>query len=101
MIRVVPLYDSRHRILVRDTWNTDIVPELTTKPGDVVMYKHRFSGFYGTERDVVLKRAGVKDLIVTGCTTSVCVESSRRDVQRLPLRSPGGLYGRADRTRSA
>lgn len=70
---------SRSRILVRDTWNTDIVPELKPDARDVVMYKHRFSGFYGTELDTVLKRAGVKDLIITGCTTSVCVESTVRD----------------------
>lgn len=70
---------ERSRILVRDTWNTDIVPELKPHVGDVVMYKHRFSGFYGTELDAVLKRAGVKDLIITGCTTSVCVESTVRD----------------------
>jgi ureidoacrylate peracid hydrolase len=70
---------ERSRILVRDTWNTDIVPELKPHADDVVMYKHRFSGFFGTELDAVLKRAGVKDLIVTGCTTSVCVESTVRD----------------------
>ena len=76
----VPAPDgSRSRILVRDTWNTDIVPELKPDARDVVMYKHRFSGFYGTELDKVLKRAGVRDLIVTGCTTSVCVESTVRD----------------------
>src|SRR6266581_3974281 len=30
------------RILIRDTWDTDIVPELKPQPGDVVMYKTRF-----------------------------------------------------------
>jgi ureidoacrylate peracid hydrolase len=67
------------RILVRDTWNTEILPELKPAAGDVVMYKHRFSGFYGTDLDATLRGVGVKDLIVTGCTTSVCVESTVRD----------------------
>jgi ureidoacrylate peracid hydrolase len=44
-----------------------------------VRYKHRFSGFYQTELDAVLKKLGVRQLIVTGCTTSVCVESTVRD----------------------
>ena len=67
------------RILVRDTWNTDILAELTPAPGDIVLYKHRFSGFFETELDAVLRRLGTKHLIVTGCTTSICVESTIRD----------------------
>src|SRR5712671_1165190 len=67
------------RVLIRDTWGTDIVEELKPQSDDIVMYKHRFSGFYQTELDAVLKRASIKHLIVTGCTTSVCVESTIRD----------------------
>jgi ureidoacrylate peracid hydrolase len=70
---------AESRILIRDTWNTEILPELTPKAGDSVLYKHRFSGFYETELDAILKRLGVRHLIVTGCTTSVCVESTIRD----------------------
>lgn len=70
---------TESRVLIRDTWNTDIVPELTPEPDDIVLYKHRFSGFYETELDTILKRLGVKHLIITGCTTSVCVESTIRD----------------------
>jgi ureidoacrylate peracid hydrolase len=67
------------RILIRDTWNTDIVTELAPNPGDVVVYKHRFSGFFETDLDAILRRSGIKYLIVTGCTTSICVESTIRD----------------------
>ena len=67
------------RILIRHTWNTDILSELTPKPEDTVLYKNRFSGFYQTELDSILKRMGVKYLIFTGCTTSICVESTIRD----------------------
>jgi ureidoacrylate peracid hydrolase len=67
------------RILIRDCWNTDIVPELAPTPGDVVLYKHRYSGFYQTELDTILRRLNAKYLVVTGCTTSVCVESTIRD----------------------
>jgi ureidoacrylate peracid hydrolase len=70
---------EKSRVLVRDTWNTDILPELAPKQDDIVLYKHRFSGFFETELDAVLKQLGVKYLIVTGCTTSVCVESTIRD----------------------
>jgi ureidoacrylate peracid hydrolase len=67
------------RFLVRDTWNTDIISELKPKTEDTIVYKHRFSGFFETELGEVLKRFGVKYLIITGCTTSVCVESTVRD----------------------
>lgn len=67
------------RILIRDTWNTDIVPELAPEPGDIVLYKHRYSGFFETDLDSVLKGRSIKSLIFTGCTTSVCVESTLRD----------------------
>ena len=70
---------SPSRVLVRDTWNTDIVPELVPEPTDILLYKHRFSGFFETELDSVLKRLGARHLIVTGCTTSICVESTIRD----------------------
>jgi ureidoacrylate peracid hydrolase len=67
------------RILIRDTWNTAIVDELGPHAFDVVLYKTRYSGFYGTDLDDVLRGRGVRSLIVTGWTTSVCVESTIRD----------------------
>ena len=70
---------NEYRILIRDTWGTDIVAELKPQAEDVVMYKHRFSGFYQTDLDRVLKEGGIKHLVVTGCTTSICVESTIRD----------------------
>ena len=67
------------RVLVRDTWNSDILDELTPEPSDAVVYKHRFSGFYETPLHDLLCAHGVRTLIFTGCTTSVCVESTIRD----------------------
>jgi len=70
---------NESRILVRDTWNTDILEELKPQAGDIEMYKHRFSGFYQTDLDTVLGKLDIKHLIFTGCTTSVCVDSTIRD----------------------
>jgi ureidoacrylate peracid hydrolase len=70
---------SESRMLIRDTWNTDIVPELKPQADDVILYKTRFSGFYETDLDATLKKLGIKYLIITGCTTSICVESTVRD----------------------
>ena len=70
---------SEGRILIRDTWNTEIVDELKPQPEDIVVYKTRYSGFYETGLDNILKTLNAKYLVVTGCTTSVCVESTVRD----------------------
>src|SRR5207302_7249716 len=67
------------RLLIRDTWGTDIVRELAPQAGDILVSKQRYSGFYQTELDTILKTLGIKYLVVTGCTTSVCVESTIRD----------------------
>jgi ureidoacrylate peracid hydrolase len=72
-------HGTASRILVRDTWNTDIVAELQPEPADVVLYKRRYSGFYETDLDKVLRSRSIKSLIFTGWTTSVCVESTVRD----------------------
>ena len=70
---------SPSRVLVRDTWNSEIIDELEPHGDDIVLYKTRFSGFYKTDLDERLRALGVKHLIVTGCTTSICVESTVRD----------------------
>ena len=43
------------------------------------MYKHRFSGFFETNLHDVLRKRGMTHLVFTGCTTSVCVESTMKD----------------------
>jgi ureidoacrylate peracid hydrolase len=67
------------RILVRDTWNTQIVSELKPHAGDIEIWKARYSGFYQTDLDSVLQRLNAKYLVIAGCTTCVCVESTMRD----------------------
>ena len=69
----------RGRFLIRDTWNTDVIEELRPAAADVVLYKHRFSGFYQTDLHGILRRLEINNLIFTGCTTSVCVDSTIRD----------------------
>jgi ureidoacrylate peracid hydrolase len=67
------------RILIRDTWNTEIIPELAPHDDDIVLYKHRYNGFHETDLELVLRRRGVETIVFVGATTSVCVESTVRD----------------------
>lgn len=65
--------------LIRGTWGAEVIDELDPQPHDTSIYKTRFSGFYKTDLDEALARLGVKNLVVVGCTTSICVESTIRD----------------------
>jgi ureidoacrylate peracid hydrolase len=67
------------QVLVRGEWGTEIVEALTPEPGDAIVEKHRFSGFFETRLDEILKAWSIRHLIFTGCTTSICVESTIRD----------------------
>ena len=63
----------KSRILIRDTWNTDILAELKPHREDIVMYKNRFSGFYQTDLNATLKRMGVTHRSETRCSGTIRV----------------------------
>ena len=58
---------------------SELVPELAPKPGDVVVTKRQWGAFYGTELDLVLRRRGVRTIILGGISTNFGVESTARD----------------------
>lgn len=55
------------------------VPGLEPLDGEVIVKKYRSSGFWGTNLDLLLRSNGIKSVVVTGCTTEGCVESTARD----------------------
>lgn len=57
----------------------EILDELASRPGDLVVKKYRSSGFWGTNLDMLLRSNAVQSVVVTGCTTEGCVESTARD----------------------
>ena len=67
------------KLLTFGTWDFEIVPELAPKPGDTVIVKSRYSGFHGTSLDSVLRSRGVRNLLMVGIASNVCVESTLRD----------------------
>jgi len=70
---------QRHKFLVEGSWDAEIIDELKPMPGDVVINKNRFSGFFNTNLDSVLRTFNVKHLVFTGVATNICVESTLRD----------------------
>jgi ureidoacrylate peracid hydrolase len=70
---------SASHVGIDDTWNTAIVDELAPQPGDLVITKSHHTGFFETTLDDQLRALDIEVLTFTGCTTSVCVESTLRD----------------------
>lgn len=66
-------FDRFPKHCVTGTWGNEIIPELSPNPGEVVLPKKRFSGFYGTALDNILSSAGVEEVDVVGVCTSICV----------------------------
>ncbi len=59
-----------------------VVDDLKPEPGDIVIYKRRFSAFYQTDLEMILRNTGnppVDTLIICGTVTNICCESTARD----------------------
>ncbi len=73
----------RDKLLARGTWGARIIEELKPQKGDILVEKPRYSAFFGTNLDTILKTYNVKYLVFVGAVTNICVESSIRDAFHL------------------
>jgi maleamate amidohydrolase len=62
--------------LTPDSELSQIVPELTPEPGELIICKRQASAFFGTELAGWLAYRGVDTTLVTGCTTSGCIRAT-------------------------
>ena len=58
---------------------SEIHEELAPEDGEKVILKHRYSAFYNTDLETVLRCLKVRDLAITGIITNMCCESTARD----------------------
>ncbi|MET7905160.1 isochorismatase family protein [Streptomyces sp. NPDC005355] len=56
----------------------DLAPELGREEGDIVVTKHTWGAFHGTDLDLQLRRRGVTQVVLAGIATSIGVESTAR-----------------------
>jgi len=66
-------------LLAKGTWDHALVDRLAPRAGDIVIAKPRYSAFYNTALDSLLRARGIKTLAFCGIATNVCVESTLRD----------------------
>jgi ureidoacrylate peracid hydrolase len=82
--RRVPSHIQKRKVTPptpRGSWDAELVPSLkeVAAATDYYIVKHRFSMFYSTTLESLLRMLGVTHLIVCGVATNVCVESTVRD----------------------
>jgi ureidoacrylate peracid hydrolase len=65
--------------LVDGTPGVEIFSSLAPEPGEHVIKKHRYSGFFATDLDLILRQWGIETVIISGTTTENCCHATARD----------------------
>ena len=67
------------QLLARGGWDYALVDALAPQPGDITLHKTRYSAFFNSQLDSVLRSRGIRTLVFVGIASNVCVESTLRD----------------------
>jgi ureidoacrylate peracid hydrolase len=67
------------KLLAKGSWDYALIEPLAPQAGDLVVPKPRYSAFFNTALDSMLRARSIRNLVFCGIATNVCVESTLRD----------------------
>jgi ureidoacrylate peracid hydrolase len=78
-----PVPGTRSEVIAAGSWGAQVVDEIHPGTQDVQIIKHRFSAFWDTETDAVLRNMGIKTLFIGGVNMDQCVMTTLEDASFL------------------
>jgi isochorismate hydrolase len=66
-------------LIIAGTEDWKFLPEINIEPMDTVLLKKRYSAFFETDLNKILRSKGIRDLIISGVMTNLCCETTARD----------------------
>ncbi len=66
---------------IQGTWGGQVIDELAPQEGDYVVKKRRYSAFFGTDLELLLRELSISNLYLTGVLTNICVYATALDAR--------------------
>ncbi|MGB9749321.1 MAG: cysteine hydrolase family protein [Caldisericia bacterium] len=72
----IKIFKENRGIIIENDGSSEIIKELKPKSDEIIVIKRRWSAFFGTELDLILRRLNIKNLIITGVQTPNCIRAT-------------------------
>jgi ureidoacrylate peracid hydrolase len=70
---------TKRPVCAAGSWEGEFYGNISPHANDAIITKHRYSAFYNTDLDTVLRAHAIRTLVLTGVATNVCVETTARE----------------------